>query len=309
MRKKVSIIGAGNVGASLAQLIAHSGLADVMLFDIAESMPQGKALDISEACPLWGSSSFVRGTNDYQDTECSDVIVITAGFPRRPGMSRDDLLYANAEVVRESASRVVGVSPNAVIIVVTNPMDVMTQLAWQASGFPTRRVIGMGGVLDSARLRTFVAWELGVSPADVEAMVLGGHGDEMLPLPRFTTVKGVPIATLLDSTRVEGLIGRARNGGAEIVGLLKHGSACYAPAAAAFQMAKAVLLDEKRLLPCSAYLDGQYGIIGLYAGVPVIIGKEGVERIVELKLDEAEMKALEKSARSIKALIEKLEGR
>ena len=309
MKKKVSIIGAGNVGASLALLVAHSGIADAVLFDVMEGVPQGKALDLSEACPLWGSSSKVTGTNDYQDTEGSDIIVITAGFPRKPGMSRDDLLSANAEVVNETSNRTSAASPGAAMIVITNPMDVMTHLAWRASGFPHKKVMGMGGVLDAARLRTFVAWELGVAPSDVEAMVLGGHGDEMVPLPRFTTVKGVPITELLGKAQIDKLLERTRKGGAEIVSLLKHGSAYYAPAGAAFEMVKAIALDEKRLLPCAAYLDGEYGLKGIFAGVPAILGGDGIEKVVELKLNDDERKGLEKSAGSIKSLISKLENK
>lgn len=306
MNRKISIIGAGNVGASLAHLVARSGLADAVIFDIVEGMPQGKALDLSQACALWGSASSVRGTNDYQDTEGSDVIVITAGLARKPGMSRDDLLHANAEVIKETAFRVAACSPDAVIIVVTNPMDAMAYVAWKASGFSNRKVVGMGGVLDSARLCAFTARELGVSPSDVRTMVLGGHGDEMVPLREYTTVCGVQIDKLADSHRVDKLIERTRHGGAEIVHLLKHGSAYYAPSAASFEMAKAILLDEKRLLPCSTYLEGEYGIKGVYAGVPVILGKGGVERIVELKLTAEEKNGLEKSASSIRGLIEKL---
>lgn len=306
MRKKVSIIGAGNVGASTAQLIAHEGLADVMLFDIAEGMPQGKALDIAEACPLWNSSISVSGTNSYKDTANSDVIVITAGFPRKPGMSRDDLLNANADVVKTSAVEISKTSPDAIIIVVTNPMDVMAQLAWKTTGFSFRRVMGMGGILDASRLRTFLAWEVGVSPKDVDAIVLGGHGDQMVPLPRFTTVKGMPITEILKKDEIESLMQRTRNGGAEIVGLLKTGSAYYAPAAATYQMVKAILFDEKRMLPCAVYLNGEYGIKDIYVGVPVILGKEGVEKIIEVKLTGEERAQFEESCASVKKLIKQL---
>lgn len=306
MRKKVSIIGAGNVGASLAQMIVQSGISDVVLFDVAEGIPQGKALDIAEACPLWGSSSSIIGTNDYSQTENSDVIVITAGFPRKPGMSRDDLLHANAKVVSEVTENTSKLSPKAVIIVVTNPMDVMAQLSMKVSGFSRERVIGMGGILDSARFRTFVSWELNVSPEDVEALVLGGHGDLMVPMPRFTTVKGVPITELLSKDRIEALVERTRHGGAEIVSLLKTGSAYYAPAAATYQMVKTVLFDEKRVLPCSAYLDGEYMTNGVYTGVPVMLGHGGVEKIVELKLNEQERADFEKSVLAVKLLVSKL---
>ena len=306
MKKKVSVIGAGNVGASLAQMIVQSGIADVVLFDIADGMPQGKALDLSEACPLWGSSSAIVGTNDYAHTENSDVIVVTAGFPRKPGMSRDDLLNANAKVVSEVTEKTSKVSPNAVIIVVTNPMDVMAQVSLKVSGFDPFRVMGMGGILDSARFRTFVAWELNVSPEDVEALVLGGHGDLMVPMPRFTTIKGVSIIELISKERIDALVERTRHGGAEIVALLKTGSAYYAPAAATYQMVKAVLFDEKRMLPCAAYLDGEYGAKGIYTGVPVMLGSGGVEKIVELNLNEQEKADLEKSVAAVKSLVEKL---
>lgn len=304
MRKKVSIIGAGNVGASTAQLIAHSGIADVVLFDITEGIPQGKALDIAEACPLWGSSVSVTGTNSYSDTANSDILVITAGFPRKPGMSRDDLLNANAGVIRSVTSGAAVLSPDCIIINVTNPMDVMAQLAWKVSGFDHRKVIGMGGVLDSARFRTFVALELGVSPIDVEALVMGGHGDQMVPMPRFTTVKGVPITNLLSEERIDLLIKRTRSGGAEIVNLLKTGSAFYAPAAAAYEMVKAMLFDEKRLLPCAVYLDGQYGVHGAYVGVPVIIGANGVEKIIALGLNEKEKRDFDTSVSAVRDLLD-----
>jgi malate dehydrogenase len=306
MKKKVSVIGAGNVGASLAQMIVQSGIADVVLFDIADGIPQGKALDLSEACPLWGSSSSIMGTNDYSHTKNSDVIVITAGFPRKPGMSRDDLLHANAKVVVEVTEKTSKVSPNAIIIVVTNPMDVMAQASMKVSGFDSSRVIGMGGILDSARFRTFVAWELGVSPKDVEALVLGGHGDLMVPMPRFTTVKGVPITELISADRIEELIERTRHGGAEIVSLLKTASAYYAPAAATCQMVKAVLFDEKRMLPCSAYLNGEYDKNGIYTGVPVMLGNGGVEKIIELNLNKQERADFERSVAAVKSLVEKL---
>ncbi len=306
MKKKVSIIGAGNVGASLAQMIVQSGIADVVLFDIADGIPQGKALDLSEACPLWGSSSSIMGTNDYSYTENSDVIVITAGFPRKPGMSRDDLLHANAKVVSDVVENTTKISPNAVIIVVTNPMDVMAQVSMKVSGFVPSRVVGMGGILDSARFRTFVAWEMGVSPEDVEALVLGGHGDIMVPMPRFTTVKGVPITELISKDRIDALVERTRHGGAEIVALLKIASAYYAPAAATYQMVKAVLFDEKRMLPCSVHLNGEYGVNGVYIGVPVILGFGGIKNIIELKLNRQERADFERSVAAVKSLVEKL---
>lgn len=306
MKKKVSIIGAGNVGASLAQMIVQSGIADVVLFDIADGIPQGKALDLSEACPLWGSSSSIMGTNDYSHTKNSDVIVITAGFPRKPGMSRDDLLHANAKVVAEVTEKTSKVSPNAIIIVVTNPMDVMAQVGMKVSGFDSSRVIGMGGILDSARFRTFVAWELNVSPEDVEALVLGGHGDLMVPMPRFTTVKGVPITELISADRIEALIERTRHGGAEIVSLLKTASAYYAPAAATFAMVKATILDEKRILPCSAHLNGEYGVNGVYTGVPVMLCSGGIRKIIELNLNKQEKLDFNRSVAAVKSLVEKL---
>lgn len=308
MQSKVTIIGAGNVGASVAQLVAHSGLADVVLLDIVDGAPQGKALDISQACPLWNSASTVKGTHDYRDSEGSSVVVITAGFPRRPGMSRDDLLQANAGVMRKAAAETARYSPGTIIIVVTNPMDAMTWLAWKSSGLGPERVMGMGGVLDAARLRTFVAWELGVSPQEVEAMVLGGHGDLMVPLPRLITMRGVPITELLPDDRIEAIVERTRHGGAEIVSHLRTASAFYAPAASVFEMARAVLLDEKRMLPCAAYLSGQYGVGGIYAGVPAIVGKGGVEKVVELKLHGAEVELFRKSAEAVRGLVQKLEA-
>ena len=306
MRKKITIIGAGNVGASTAQLIAKEGLSDVVLYDIAEGMPQGKALDIAEACPLWGSAVSVKGTNKYSDTKDSDIVVITAGFPRKPHMSRDDLLHANADVVKAASEAVAKTSPNAVIIVVTNPMDAMAQLVWKTTEFSCRRVMGMGGVLDAARFRTFLAWELNVSPEDIEAMLLGGHGDQMVPLPRFTTVKGVPVTEIMKKNRIDSLIQRTQSGGAEIVHLLKTGSAYYAPAAATYQMIRSILLDEKRLLPCAAYLNGEYGVKDLYVGVPVILGKEGVEKVFEVKLSKEEKAQFRESCSAVRKLVKKL---
>lgn len=306
MKKKVSIIGAGNVGATTAQLVVQSGLADVVLFDVVEGMPQGKALDMAEACPLWNSSSTIKGTNTYADTVGSDIIVITAGLARKPGMSRSDLLHANANVIRETSIEIAKTSPNAIIIVVTNPVDVMAQLAWKTTEFSCKRVMGMGSILDASRLSAFLSWELNVSPEDVEALVLGGHGDDMVPLPRFTTVKGIPLTELLPKKKIDTLIERTRNGGAEIVSFLKSGSAYYAPAASTFQMIKSIILDEKRMLPCAAYLNGEYGIKDIYMGVPVILGKEGVQKIVEVKLTKEEKMQFRKSCTSVKTLIEKL---
>jgi malate dehydrogenase len=305
MKAKVSIIGAGHVGATTAQLILQSGFADIVLYDIMEGVPQGKALDLAEAAPLWGVSSKTYGTNDLADTAGSDIIVITAGLPRKPGMSRDDLLLANKEIIAKVAGETSRVSPDGIFIVVTNPMDVMTQVAWKVSGFSPQRVIGMGGVLDSSRFRTFIAMELGVSPEDVEAVVLGGHGDLMVPLRRFTTVKGISLPELISPERIEELIQRTRNGGAEVVALLKSGSAYYAPAASVFDMVKAIILDQKRVLPCAAYLSGEYGVSGLFVGVPVILGRKGVEKIIELNLTDKEKKEFNKSTASIKGLLER----
>lgn len=304
MKAKVSVIGAGNVGATTAELIARDGLADVVLYDIHEGLPQGKALDITQACPLWNSSSRVAGTNVFDDTAGSDIVVITAGLPRKPGMSRDDLLHANAEILQKVTEEICRFSPDCVLIVVTNPMDVMSQLAWKTSGFEPRRVIGMGGVLDASRLRAFISRALNVSPADIEALVLGGHGDQMVPLPRFTTVKGVPITELMSGETQEELVNRTRNGGAEIVSLLKSGSAYYAPAASTVQMVRAILQDENRMLPCSAYLQGEYGIRGVFVGVPVILGKRGVERVVEVNLDANERALFDKSVASVRTLLD-----
>jgi len=306
MRKKVSVIGAGNVGATLAQYIAQSGLADVILFDIVEGMPAGKALDMAEACPLWEVPSTVIGTNSYSDIEGSDIVVITAGIARKSGMSRDDLLATNIKIMKGVSKELNRYCPNAVIIVVTNPMDVMAQVVQRETGFDHKKVIGMGGILDSARFRTFVSFELKVSAQDVEALVLGGHGDQMVPLPRFTTVRGVPITELLPDGEIEKLIERTRNGGAEIVSLLKTGSAYYAPAASAFQMVRAVLLDEKRMAPCAVLLNGEYGHTGIYAGVPVILGAFGVEKIVELELTDKEKDAFSASVQAVEKLIQNI---
>jgi len=302
MRKKVSIIGSGNVGASTAQLAAYDGIADVVLYDIIEGVPQGKALDIAEACPLYNSSVSVRGTNSFDDTAHSDVVVITAGFARKPGMNRDDLAVTNAEIVKGVVAEAVKRSPDAVLIVVTNPMDTMAQLALKVSGFNARKVVGMGGILDSARFRTFVAGELGVSPSDVEALVMGGHGDQMVPMPRFTTVKGISITKLIPEEKINLLIDRTRQGGAEIVSLLKTGSAFYAPAAAVNQMIRTVILDEKRVLPCSAYLEGQYGTHDVCIGVPVILGSSGIGKIIELELEDREREYFDNSAAAVRAL-------
>ncbi len=306
MKRKITVIGAGNVGATTAQLVVQSGIANVVLFDIVEGMPQGKALDMAEACPLWNSPSSIIGTNSYADTSGSDLVVVTAGLARKPGMSRSDLLHANADIVGGACTKIAKYSPNSIIIIVTNPMDVMAHHAWKTAEFSCRRVMGMGGILDAARLTAFLGWELGVSPEDIEAVVLGGHGDDMLPLPRFTTVKGISLIELLPKKKIQELIERTRKGGAEIVSLLKSGSAYYAPAAATFQMIKSVLFDEKRLLPCSAFLNGEYGVKDIYMGVPVILGKEGVEKIVEVKLTKEEKAQFRKSCESVRKMVKNL---
>ncbi len=306
MREKVSVIGAGNVGATVAQLVAMEGLADVVLYDIVEGMPQGKALDMLQATPLWGKDVHIKGTNTLADTEGSSVVVITAGIPRKPGMSRDDLLAKNAEVISTVSKELARYCPEAIVIVVTNPMDAMAWLCWKVTGVDHQRVMGMGGVLDSVRFRTFVAEKLGVSVQDTEAMVLGGHGDQMVPMPEFTTVRGVPITKLLSSEEIDALVERTRFGGGEIVKLLKTGSAYYAPAASTVQMVRAILRDEKRLLPAAAYLNGEYSFKEIYLGVPVILGRKGIEKVVELPLTSEQRQDLENSASAVKGLIEKL---
>jgi malate dehydrogenase len=306
MKKKVSVIGGGNVGATTAQLIVQSGIADVILFDIVSGLPQGKALDLAEACPLWNSSSTIKGTNDYSDTSGSDIVVITAGLARKPGMSRNDLLHSNANIVKGVCVEIARTSPNAIIIVVTNPMDVMAQLAWKTTEFSCKRVMGMGGVLDSSRFRAFISMELNISPEDIETVVLGGHGDDMVALPRFTVVKGIPLTELMNKKKIQSLIERTRNGGAEVVSLLKSGSAYYAPAASAFHMVKSIILNEKRMLPCAVYLNGEFGVKDIYMGVPVILGNEGVERVIDVKLTKEERTQFRASCASVRKLIKKL---
>ncbi len=306
LRRKVTVIGAGNVGATTAQRIIETGLADVVLVDIVEGMPQGKALDLAEAAPVVGYDVKVTGTNDYADTAGSKIIIVTSGLARQPGMSRDDLMAKNAGIVASVVKQAAGVSPNAIIIVVTNPLDAMCHVAMQASGFPRERVIGMAGVLDSARFRHFIAAELDVSVRDVRAFVLGGHGDTMVPLPRYSTVGGVPITELLSDERIAALVDRTRNGGAEIVALLKTGSAYYAPAAAVVEMAELILLDRRRILPCAAYLQGEYGYDGLFVGVPVILGDGGMEKVIEISLTDDEKAALDHSAAAVRELVVKL---
>jgi len=304
MRKKVTVVGAGNVGATAAHRLAERGYADLVLVDIIEGMPQGKALDLYEASPVIGVDTKIAGANSYEETAGSDVVVITSGIARKPGMSRDDLLKTNMGIVSDVTKQVVAQSPNAILIVVSNPLDAMCHAAYDAAGFPSERVVGMAGILDTARYRSFVAEELNVSVQDVHAYVLGGHGDTMVPLASYTTVAGIPIQELLPADRIEAIIERTRNGGAEIVGLLKTGSAFYAPSAAVAEMVDAILLDQKRILPCAALLSGQFGINGLYVGVPVKLGAGGIEQILEIKLTADEQAALEKSAASVQGLVD-----
>jgi malate dehydrogenase len=306
MNRKVTVVGAGNVGATLAQRLADKEVADVVLIDILEGIPQGKGLDIRQAGPVEGSDSQVIGTNDYADTAGSDVVVITAGIARKPGMSRDDLLNTNYKIVKECTEKALKASPNTIIIVVSNPLDAMCQVAYKVAGIPKQRVFGMAGVLDSARMRTFIAMELGVSVDNVHAFVLGGHGDTMVPLPRFSTVAGVPITELMSPERVDAICKRTASGGAEIVGYLKTGSAYYAPSASTAEMVEAVLKDKHKILPSCCYLEGEFGIKGLYVGVPAQLGAKGVEKIWEIKLTDPENAALQKSAAAVKELVDAL---
>ncbi len=303
-RKKITVVGAGHVGANLALWMAQKELGDVVLVDIVEGLPQGKSLDMMEASPVEGFDSSITGSNDYKDTEGSDLVIITAGLPRKPGMSRADLIEKNTGILKSVVGEVVKHSPDAIIIVVTNPLDVMVYVVWKLSGFPPERVIGMAGALDSARLRAFVAMELGVSVEDVQAMVIGGHADEMVPLAGYTTVAGIPVTKLLAPEKIEAIMARTRAAGGEIVGLLKTGSAYYAPSAAAAEMAEAIIKDKKRIIPCAAYLSGQYGVDGLYVGVPVRLGSGGVEDIIEVELDKAEKEAFDGSVSAIRELVE-----
>jgi malate dehydrogenase len=302
MRKKVSIVGAGNVGATTAHWIASKELADVVLVDVVEGVPQGKALDLLEALPIEKRDVQVTGANDYEATANSDIVVITAGIPRKPGMSRDDLLNTNYEIMSDVVSKVTAASPDCFLIIVSNPLDAMAQAAYKLSKFNRERVIGMAGVLDSARFRTFIAQELKVSVENVTAFVLGGHGDTMVPLARYSTVAGIPITELMDAATIERLVQRTRDGGAEIVKYLKTGSAYYAPSAAAVEMVEAILKDKKKILPCAAYLNGEYGIKGLYVGVPCKLGARGLEEIIQIKLSSEEQAALQKSADAVKEL-------
>jgi malate dehydrogenase len=303
MRRKVTVVGSGNVGATAAHWISSKELADVVLIDIIDGVPQGKGLDLLEAMPIEKRDSHVVGTQDYADTASSDIVVITAGIPRKPGMSRDDLLKTNYGIMNDVVGKAVKQSPNCILIIVSNPLDAMAQTAYKMSGFPRERVIGMAGILDSARFRAFIAMELKVSVENVTAFVLGGHGDTMVPLPRYSTVAGIPITELMDQATVDRLVQRTRNGGAEIVKYLKTGSAYYAPSAAVAEMVEAILKDKKKILPCAAYLNGEYGIHGLYVGVPVKLGAKGIEQIIEIKLTADEKAALDKSAAAVKELV------
>ncbi|MFB3097649.1 MAG: malate dehydrogenase [Dehalococcoidia bacterium] len=304
MRSKVTVVGAGNVGATTAQRIHQLGYANVVLVDVVEDLPQGKALDMLESGPVIGSDASITGSNGYQESANSDVVVITAGIARGPGMSRDDLLLTNMKITSSVTQEVVKYSPECIIIAVTNPLDAMVQNVFETSGFPRNRVFGMAGVLDTARFRTFIAQELQVSVEDVQAYVLGGHGDDMVPLVRFTTVGGIPISEMMAEEKVEQLVQRARQGGGEIVALLKAGSAYYAPSAAITQMVEAILLDKKRILPACAHLEGEYGINGLCVGVPVKIGEGGMEQVIEIRLTADEKQALQRSADSVQELVD-----
>jgi malate dehydrogenase len=307
MEKKVTVVGAGHVGATTAQRLAEKELAEVVLIDIVEGIPQGKALDLMEAAPIEKHDAKLIGANEYDATAGSDIIIITAGIPRKPGMSRDDLISINAGIMEKVVTQAAPLSPNAVLIIVSNPLDAMCHVALAASGFPRERVIGMAGVLDSARFRTFIAMELGVSVENVHAFVLGGHGDTMVPLPRYSTVAGIPITELMPEERINALVERTANGGAEIVSLLKSGSAYYAPASSAVEMAESILKDKKKILPCAAFLTGEYGINDLFIGVPLKLGSGGIEQIIEIELTEAEEAALNKSAAAVEELVELLE--
>ena len=302
MDKKVTVVGAGNVGATAAQRLAEKQLCDVVLVDIVEGVPQGKALDLAEAAAIEKHDSHITGANSYDETTGSDIVIVTAGIPRKPGMSRDDLISTNAGIVGSVTKEVAARSPEAIIIIVSNPLDAMCHVAFDSCGFPKERVIGMAGVLDSARFRAFISMELNVSVENTHAFVLGGHGDTMVPLPRYSTVAGIPITELLSQERIDALVDRTRNGGAEIVGLLKTGSAYYAPASAAVEMAESILKDKKKILPCAAYLQGEYGIQDLFIGVPVKLGAKGAEEIIEIKLTDEEDQALQKSAAAVQEL-------
>ncbi len=302
MDKKVTVVGAGNVGATAAQRLAEKELCDVVLVDIVEGVPQGKALDLTEAAPIEKHDAHLIGTNTYEDSRDSDIVIITAGIPRKPGMSRDDLISTNAGIMKNVVQEIIKLSPDAILIIISNPLDAMCHVAYKTSGFPKNRVIGMAGVLDSARFRSFIAMELNVSVENIHAFVLGGHGDTMVPLPRFSTVAGIPITELMEPDRIDALVTRTANGGAEIVKLLKTGSAYYAPASAAVEMAESILKDKKKILPCAAYLQGEYGINDLFIGVPVKLGSNGIESVIQIDLTADENTALMKSAQAVQEL-------
>ena len=306
MRQKITVVGAGNVGATTAQRLAERDYADVVIVDIVEGMPQGKALDLNQSGPVVGYEPTLVGTNGYEETAGSDIVVITSGFPRQPGMSRDDLLTKNKEIVGGVGTQVAERSPEAIVIVVTNPLDAMCHVAFDATGFPRERVIGMAGILDSARFRTFLAWELGVSARDVTGFVLGGHGDTMVPVVSYTNVAGVPVSQMIEAGRLEEIVQRTRDGGAEVVKLLQKGSAFYAPAAAVAEMVDAIVFDQKRVLPCAALCRGEYGLDGLFVGVPVRLGAAGIEEIVEIELSDGEREQLAGSAGAVRELVEAL---
>ncbi|PZC42999.1 MAG: malate dehydrogenase [Chloroflexi bacterium] len=308
MRQKITVVGAGNVGATTAQRLFEKNYADIVLVDIVDGLPQGKALDILESGPVVGSDVNIIGTNSYEETENSDIIVITSGIARKPGMSRDDLLLTNMKIVSDVVEKTTSKSPNSILVIVTNPLDAMTQQAFKVSGFTKEKVVGMAGVLDTARYRSFLAKELNVSVDVVQAYVLGGHGDTMVPTVGPTTIGGIPVADLIPASRLDEIVQRTRDGGAEIVGLLKTGSAYYAPSASIVEMVDSIVLDKKLILPCTAYLEGEYGLDGLYVGVPVKLGKSGVEHIYEFKLTPSELKSLHKSAESVKELLRVMDG-
>jgi len=308
VNRKVAVIGAGNVGASTGLYLAERALADVVLIDVVEGMPQGKALDMIQTTPLWHKGARIEGANDLAAVKGADVIVMTAGLPRKPGMSRSDLLKVNSDIVRPVAEAVKQHAPGAFVVVITNPLDVMTWLFWKVSGFAKHRVMGMAGMLDSARMRAFIALELGLSPTDVQAMVLGGHGDSMVPLPRYTTVGGITVSQLVPADRLAAISDRTRNAGAEIVKLLKTGSAYYSPAMCAVEMVEAILTDQKRLVPCSVLVSGEYGMKDLFVGVPIVLGGKGIEKIVELDLAPEELAALQKSGKEVADMIAELGG-
>ncbi len=305
-RKKITIVGAGNVGAHAAVWAGIKELGDIVLIDVIEGVPQGKGLDLMEASPVEGFDSMITGTNDYKDTANSDVVIITAGIARKPGMSRSDLINTNTGIVKGVTEQIVKYSPNAIILVVTNPLDVMVYVAWKVSGFPPNRVIGLSGALDAGRLKAFLAMEMNVSVEDVSAMVIGGHADEMVPLPRYSTVSGIPITQLLKKERIDAIMERTKKAGGEIVGLLKTGSAFYAPSAAVVEMAESIIRDKKRIIPCAAYCNGKYGVNGIFVGVPVKLGSNGVEDIIEIELNQEEKAQFDSSVSAIRKLVEEI---